>query len=224
VLFLLVGALLAWRVRVERPQPTGKSVFGDLADGVRYVRGSPTIKALLVMQLLPGLLLIGPFRVTAVAIVQDVLHESDKFVGLLSGGFGIGVLAGSMALTAIRIRRRGLLLCLAPIPGGIIFVAYGLSEHVAPSLALMVPWGLSAAIFINMVSPLLQEASTPEMLGRVMSMSSLCFAISTPLGFAHSGVIASAWGPQESVILSGATFAAIGVLCVLFLRPVRRLQ
>lgn len=224
VLFLLVGALLATRIRVEKPVPTGKSVFADLADGVHYVRSSTRIQALLLLQLIPGLLLIGPFRVTAVGMVQDVYHSADRYVGLLSGAFGVGVLAGSIALTAVRISRRGLLLCASPITGGLILVAYGFSEEVALGLALMVPWGLGAAIFINMVTPLLQESSEPAMLGRVMSMSSLCFAVSTPLGFAQSGIIASGWGPQESLIVSGVVCTALGLLAVAFLGTVRRMQ
>ena len=128
-----------------------------------------------------------------------------------------------MALTGIRLSRRGLILCAAPIAGGVIFIAYGASSNIWLSLALMVPWGLSAAVFINMVTPLMQEESSPAMLGRVMSMSSLAFAISTPLGFLHSGVVSNFWDPRASVILSGAVFAVIGLFCVLFLRPVRRL-
>ncbi|MFN0145611.1 MAG: MFS transporter [Dehalococcoidia bacterium] len=223
VIFLLVGALLATRVHVPKPVPTGKSVFRDLADGISYVRGHTVLKALLFMQLLPGLLLIGPFRVTAVGLVQDVLHRGDRYIGFLSGGFGLGVLVGSMALTTIRMSRRGLVLCASPIAGGLIFIAYGASGNIWLSLALMVPWGLSAAVFINMVTPLMQEESSPEMLGRVMSMSSLAFAISTPLGFFHSGLVSNFWDPRASVIISGAVFAAIGLFCVLFLRPVRRL-
>ena len=223
VIFLLLAALIATRISTDTPVPTGKSVFGDLKDGLSYVKGQPVLLALLSMQLLPGLFLIGPFRVTAVLIVQDVLHEPDRFVGFLSGGFGIGVLAGSMALTMLKLNRRGLILCASPMLGGLIFVAYGLSGNIWLSLALMVPWGLSAAIFINMVTPLLQENSSMPMLGRVMSMSSLAFQVATPLGFAHSGVVSKFGGPDVSVIVSGVIFAAIGVLCVVFLRPVRRL-
>ena len=224
VIFLLIGALLATRVRAPKPEPTGKSVFADLGDGLAYVAHRKTIIALLMLQLLPGLLLIGPFRVTAVGMVEDVLHASDRYVGLLSGFFGAGVILGSVALTFVRIRRRGLLLCAAPIFGGAVLLAYGLSEQLALSLALMLPWGLSAAIFINMVTPLIQEQTEPQMLGRVMSMSSLAFAIATPLGFLQSGLIANFWGPQEALIFSGVVITVIGVLAVLLLQPVKRLR
>ena len=122
------------------------------------------------------------------------------------------------------IRRRGLLLCASPIWGGLIFVLYGMSESLALSLALMVPWGLGAASFINMAFPLIQEHADPTYIGRVVSVSNLAFQISLPLGFLQSGLIANYWGPQEAVMLSGGIMAAFGVLAVLFLRPVRALR
>jgi hypothetical protein len=222
--FLLVGALLISGVHVPKPVPTGKSVLGDLADGVRYVRHSGVILALLAMQLMPGLLLIGPFRVTIVGMVRDVFEESDRFVGLLSGGFGIGALLGSIALTLLVVRRRGLVLCLAPIPGGLILIAYGFSTDVMLALGIMFAWGLSAAVFINMVTPLLQEASDPAMLGRVMSVSSLCFAIAVPLGLAQAAVISTIWSPEAALVTSGVVCTALGVLTALFLGPVKRLR
>jgi MFS family permease len=224
VVFLLIGAMLISRVRVAKPVPTGKSVLGDLADGLNYVRRSKTILALLGMQLIPGLFFMGPFRVTLVGFVEDVLHASDRFVGLLSGGFGIGTLLGSLLLTMVVIRRRGLVLTFAPIPGGVIFILYGLSTDVWLSLALMFAWGLSAAIFINMVTPLLQEAADPAMLGRVMSVSSLCFSISIPLGLAQAAVISTVWSPETAALVSGGISAGIGVLTAIALSPVRRLR
>jgi MFS family permease len=224
VCFLVAAALLATRIGTDRPVPTGRTIFGDLSEGLDYVRRSRTLPALLFMQLLPGLLLIGPFRETQLLLVEDVLEASRKWIGLLSAGFGLGVLSGSIIMTFVRIPRRGLILCASPLLGGVIFVLYGLSEARWLSLAAMVPWGWSAAIFINMVTPLLQEQSSPAMLGRVMSMSNLAFAVSIPLGVAHATLFTNLLGPQEAVIIRGAAFAALGLVCLLFLRPVRRLM
>jgi hypothetical protein len=131
---------------------------------------------------------------------------------------------GSIALTLLVVRRRGLVLCLAPIPGGLILIAYGFSTDVMLALGIMFAWGLSAAVFINMVTPLLQEASDPAMLGRVMSVSSLCFAIAVPLGLAQAAVISTIWSPEAALVTSGVVCTALGVLTALFLGPVKRLR
>lgn len=224
VIFLAIGALISTTIGTDRPVPTGKTIVADLKEGVAYVRRSKVILGLLFMQLLPGLFFIGPFRATGVLMVQDVLDAPDRYVGLLSGGFGAGVLIGSFAMTARSFGRRGLVLVASSIPGGLIFIAYGLNESAGLALALMVLWGLSAAIFINLANPLLQQNTERAMLGRVMSISSLCFAIATPLGVLHAGIIMSTIGPQTAVVLSGAAIAVIGAISLVALRPVLRLN
>lgn len=224
VIFLAIAAFLATRLHVDPPIPTGKSVRGDMADGLRYLKGNRALQGLIAFNILPGLLLIGPFRVTAVLIVNDIMDASDKWVGLFSGAFGIGVLVGSIAMTMRPLPHRGRILCGAPIIGGIIFIAYGLSEVIPLSMVILIAWGLGAALFINLSTPLIQESASRDMLGRVMSMSSLMFAVGMPLGLAQSGITTSIWGPQASIVISGAIFAIIGVLALLFLKPVRDLE
>jgi hypothetical protein len=56
-----------------------------------------------------------------------------------------------------------------------------------------------------------------------MSVSSLCFAISIPLGLAHASVVSTVWSPEAALVASGVVCTALGVLCVIFLAPVRRL-
>jgi predicted MFS family arabinose efflux permease len=99
-----------------------------------------------------------------------------------------------------------------------------LSENLWLSLALMVPWGLSAAAFINMAFPLIQQNADPVRLGRVSSVSNLAFTAALPIGLAQSGAIATAAGPQAAAIVSGVAVASLGVLAVLFLKPVRDLR
>ena len=125
VALLALAAALFARIRTPAPTPTGRTVLGDLADGVRYVLGDPTLRSLILLATIPGVLFIGPFAVTVALVVPDVLHASDKWVGLLGGRFGAGVFAGSVLLTLRPLPRRGLAVCLANLAGGLVLVAYG---------------------------------------------------------------------------------------------------
>jgi MFS family permease len=225
VFFLALAALIATRLKSDRPTPTGRSVFGDLGDGIRFARGSPVILGLLFMMTLPPTFLMGPTRETTVFMVRDVWHESDKFIGVANGAFGAGVLFGSLALTTIRLRRRGLLLTgVSTVVGGFFFVLYGASEIMWIALGFQLVFGIFAALFMNNATPLLQEHAMGPMLGRVMSMSNLMFALGQPLGVVQSAIVTRAWGPQASIISSGVVFMIIGALAVIFLRPVRNLD
>ena len=224
VVMLSLAAFFFSRIATDVPIPTGKNVRGDLVDGIRYIRTERAILGLLCLGTVPGIFLLGPFAVTNVLMVQDVLKESDKFVGITWGCFGAGILLGSVVMTVVRVRRRGLLLCCSVLFGGTAFALYGSSSLTPVSLALLVFSGaVGPAIFINFAVALIQENVEPRMMGRVMSMYSLAFTASTPVGYAQAGVVSSLFGPQATIISSAIAAAIIGVLAIAFLHPVRRL-
>jgi hypothetical protein len=67
---------------------------------MRYVWSKPQIFALLCLGTVPGIFFISPFMVTIALYVPDLLERSDKWVGILSGCFGSGVVIGSIMLAA----------------------------------------------------------------------------------------------------------------------------
>lgn len=224
VILLTAGAIVFSRIATDTPAPTGHSIRKDLAEGLRYARGSPAILGLLFLATLPPLFFIGPLSVTVVLMVQDVFAARDAFVGIFMGCFGAGVFAGSILMTLKPLPRRGLLLSTSVIWGGLIFVAYGLSNSIPLAMAALVAWGLGAALFINLVASLLQETAAKEMMGRVMSMNALAFSVAGPIGLAQAGILTSLLGPRETIVLNGAIVTVVGVFTGLFLRPVRSLR
>lgn len=221
VLLLALGAAVFARVRTDQPAPTGRNVIGDLMDGLRYVIRSQAIVGLLFLAIVPGIFFIGPFGVTTPLLVPDVFHASDKWVGILWGCFGGGVVFGSLLLTLRPLPRRGLAVCIGNLVAGLVLILYGSSESLPLSVALLVVWGMCASVFINYVVALLQERSEKSMMGRVMSMYSLAFLASTPVGYAQAGVITTLYGPQTTLIANGVAAVAIGAACLLLLRSVR---
>jgi MFS family permease len=224
VLFLAGAVFLFWSLPKQPPQGEHGSVRADLREGIGYVRRSGTLLGLLFLAFLPGLFFVGPFGVTAIIMVNDVLEESDRYLGILTACFGLGVVAGSLLLTFVRLPSRGAVLCATPVAAGLTFVAFGASERVELSMAILVAWGGCAAVFINLAIALLQETADDARMGRVMSMYALGAAASAPLGYAQAGLVANFWGPQAAIISSGLAVAVIGILCLLFLGPVRRLR
>ena len=223
-ILVATAAALFGGVRTDRPVPTGRNVLGDLADGLRYVRREPAILSLLLLSAVIGVFFIGPFAVTVPLLVPDVLHAGDKWVGLLWGCFGGGVFTGSILLTWKSVPRRGLAVCLTLSLGGLISIAYGASDRLPLSAALQVLSGLNASVFVNYAITLLQERADPARLGRVMSMYSLSFFASMPIGYAQAGIVTDRFGPQATLLESGALAAAIGLGCLIWLRPVRELD
>ena len=221
---LALGAMLFSRIATDPPVPTGKSVFRDLVEGLRYVRHNSSLLGILLLGTVPGMLLMGPFMVTMVLIVQDVYGASDKFVGFLVGSMGAGILIGSLLMSVLKLKRRGLLLCFSLLGGGVFWFLYGFAPNVWVAMGLVVIAGiLGPAIFINFAVALLQENSERAMMGRVMSIYGLSFSASTPIGYAQAAGQVALWGPQTTGIVSAGIVMVLGMLAMLFLRPVTRL-
>jgi len=224
VVLLTLGALLFSQIRTDQPVPSGRNVLGDLVDGVRYVRTEPAILGLLFLATMPGAFFIGPFAVTIPIVVPDVLHATNKWIGILWGCFGVGVFLGSVFLTLRPIPRRGLAVCFANFAGGLVLMLYGSSHRLPFSVGTLVLWGLCASVFTNYVVALLQQHTDPRMMGRVMSMYSLVFFISMPIGYAQAGLVTHRFGPEPTLLASGLVAAAIGLVCLALVRPVRALE
>ena len=224
VVMLSAAAVLFSRVPTDLPEPSGRSVAADLLEGLHYIRARPELLWLLVMATLPGVFFMGSFSVTVPIVVPDILHAGDKWVGILWGCFGGGVFVSSILLTLFRLRRRGLAICLSMVAGGLILTAYGLSETLSISTVLLFVWGAGAAVFINYVVALLQENTEPRMMGRVMSMYSLAFFISAPVGYLQAGIVTSVFGPKATLLSSGVVSGLLGVAFLVLLKPVRDLK
>lgn len=222
-LLLATAAAAFSRVRAGSPSRSGASVRADLLEGLRYVRGEPALRGLLLLGPIVGVFFIGPFSVTVPIVVPDVFGASDKWVGILWGAFGAGIFAGSLQLTLRPLPRRGLAVLLSTLVAGLVVVVYGTRTALLPAAASLVVWGACAAVFINYVVTLLQEHAEERMMGRVMSMYSLVFFASMPLGYAQAGVVTRVFGPQACLVSSGVAAAAIGLACLWRMRAVRAL-
>jgi len=222
---LALAAQIFLRIPTDTPTPTGKNVWGDLRAGLTYVRQSPVLTGILILGTIPGVFFMGPFTVTNLFMVKDVLDASDKFVGIMFGCLGAGILVGSILLTIVKPGRRGVMLIACMMGGGSTLALYGQSSSLPLSMAILFLSGiLGPAIFINFAQALLQLNTDRAMMGRVMSMYGLSFAASVPLGQLQGGLLMKAIGPQATITIGGTIMTAIGVVAMVTMKHVRELR
>jgi len=220
---LALGALLFLTLGHYEPRvPERHDVRSELMEGLRYVRGSRNIIGLLVLAAMPGIFYAGPLTVNMLLIVEDVLMLEDRWVGILFGTFGAGMIVSSALMTLRPLPRRGLLLALSPVAGAPLLVLFGLSEIPWLTVAALLAIGPPAAIFTNLSLALLQEQTEEAVMGRVMGVYSLMFVASAPIGYAQTGLVTSLIGPQASIVASAAAGGVAGI-ALLFWLPVRKL-
>jgi MFS family permease len=183
-----------------RPAPRGP---GQLRDGLRYVRSTPSLAIPLLMMGAVGCLTYE-FQVSLPVMASRGLHAGPTGFGFMTAAMGMGAVAGGLLVAARGRTGIGPLVAAA----GVFAVAMGLATA-APSLGLeLVALALAGAASISFMSTgnsTLQLTAAPEMRGRVMSLWFVAFQGSTPVGGPTVGWVMEAFGPRAGLGLGAVT-------------------
>ena len=211
------------RVSLERrsvPPPPGpvegekagvarRSMWDDLAEGFRYVRGRPRLGTVLLCSAV--LCLFGsPYIVLLPLVARNVYGWDEAGLSLLMGTAGTGALVGALGLAYLGdVRRKGLVLLAAMLSAGASIVSFSVAPSPRVGVPLLFVAGMSMVSFFALGNTLVQQLVTDEMRGRVMSMWILTFIGTLPVSGFLSGAAADRFGARP-------TLAACGLVILLF--------
>jgi MFS family permease len=197
-------ALAAMRDLPKNPRPAPGPVRKGLAEGFAYAFGFPPIRALLLMV---GMLsLLGMPVITLLPVfAKDILHGDATLFGYLASASGAGSLTAALYLA----RRRSVLGlgnviagCAATFGAGMI--AFSFSRSIPLSLGILTVTGFSMMLMLASSNTLLQTIVDDDKRGRVMSMYTMAFMGTAPLGSLLAGTLASRLGAPTAAQLCGA--------------------
>jgi MFS family permease len=183
---------------------------GALREGVRYVRGAPTLLIPLAMMGVIGLLSFN-FQIVLPLMAHETWKGTATTFTLLTMTMAVGSVVGALVAGNRREITPRLLVGAATL-----FGVFQLLAAVAPTLPLqvlpLVLLGMASVTFSAGVNSTLQLQVDPAMRGRVMALYSLVFLGSTPIGAPLVGWIAGWAGPRAGMAIGGvaALLAAAG--------------
>jgi predicted MFS family arabinose efflux permease len=220
--FVIVAALLGTAPALATPAP-GEPDDGEprgsaraaVAHAIRYVRDTRPL----------GLLLAADFSFTAfamlvnpveVVLVQGELHASSAALGLVLGGWGVGMIVGGALVSRARAALGELsVLALGAMAQAIAFLGMGLAgaipEVVAFSAVGGVGNGLSAVLLVTVV----QRHTADRLQVRVSSLMETLATAAIALAFAASGAVAAVAGVRVVYEIAGAGCLAVVALVAL---------
>ena len=220
----VVALMLTTRVRRVRSAPVeeGRSVVGDIKEGIGYILRSRMIVTLLAIGFFASLLS-WPFRMLLPIFVVDVYHLGPDAMGLMISVLGAGSLVGSLAIASLGRWRRGLLLLL----GGLLS-ALGLGLVAAipvyyAAVGIMVLLGLGEASRWTLSMTLIMERAEDRYRGRVSSVFMMNFGL-MPLSVLPAGIAAEYLGGQVTIGIMAGILAVVTVLFLVTQKQVRELD
>lgn len=200
VSFLAVmGGLLLMRPErfYEVPNPPRGKMLAQIGEGLRYVVRTPDIA--LVMLLMGVIGTFGyNFTVLLPLIAQYVLHTGPVGFGTLTSAMAVGSLIAAFGIAySGRVTRRTLLTGAAGFSALLLCLA--LTNIRAVTIAVLVALGLFSIVFTTTANSRLQILTPPQLRGRVMSLYTMLFLGSTPIGSVVLGTLAEHQGVQVAV-------------------------
>ncbi|WP_234285789.1 MFS transporter [Streptomyces venezuelae] len=222
---LSLPLLLALRLRPltgEAAKENG-TAYGDLVDGLRYLRGHRVLGPLMIVIALSDLGFVGPLNV-GLALLSDQRGWGASGIGWVLAGFGVGAGSASLLLGVKgRVPRAGAVLGWTMTLGAVSIGALAFVPRLPVAVAVALAIGLLAGLSGALCGALVQTECDPAYLGRVSAVSSLVSLGLAPLTYPLTGAAIGLWGVGPVFTVSAAICALAGVYG-LAVRTVRRAE
>jgi MFS family permease len=199
------------------------TVRSDLIEGLRYIRRSPVLPALLAMAIVP--IAFGmPYQMLMPVFAVDVLNLGASGLGYLMAATGVGALVGSFFVASLGdFKRKGEVLLAAAAFFGAFLMLFANSSYFYLSLFFLLGVGMANSIYMATNNTLLQINTEDRMRGRVMSLYMMTIGL-LPTAVLPASAIAEALGGPVAVGAGGGILL-IFTLAMTFLIPtLRRLR
>ena len=206
--FLLLAFIFAITVRYDHKPSQAAANLRSVLAGAYFVWHHKVLLGAVVLDLFAVLL--GGVTALLPIYAKDILHTGPEGLGVLRSSPAVGALIMAAVLTQWPIERKvGRFLLMAVAVFGLANLIFGISTHMALSVAALVVAGAADNVSVVTRMTLMQLETPEDMRGRVAAVNSLFIGGSNQLGEFESGATAALWGPVGSVVFGG--LATVGV-------------
>jgi predicted MFS family arabinose efflux permease len=144
---------------------------------------------------------------------REVFHRDAKGYSGLLAAFGIGAVAGAIAVAGFgHVRRKGIVAVAMQMTFGALMVAFAVSRRAVLSHAILVLAGAALMVVFAMFMTLVQSNVEDRLRGRVVSVYSVAFRGAMPLGNLAAGFLATFLKAPRVLVLDGLILVSVGAI------------
>ena len=215
---VVIATWLAVDGRLTRPVETTEdtsSFTKRLREGFRYARHQPSVRSLLLLNVVVTFFIMQQPLLPLVA--SRVLDSGASAYGLLNSATGLGAIAGAfMVGRIITDRGRKVAIATGLVSTGFCVVAIGLSRSVPLSVSLQALYGFSFFVVTTLAMTILTLTAPDHIRGRVMGLYTTSVMGIVPLNALAAGFLASWLGVSTTIVLAGLILLAYSAWFVTF--------
>lgn len=205
-------ALYMMRQKELQPAPISKKEPGQIKAGLKYAWSVPALKITLIMMFIIGTFAYE-FPVVFPLFATKVLHGNAGTYSAMMIATGVGAIIGGLYTAGHTTSRENQLVWIAILFGVSILVAAFMPTFTSVICVLVIVGALSV-LFIALGNTTLQLNSDPTMRGRVMSLWSIAFLGTTPIGGPIIGYISDHSNPRIGLAIGGISALIAGILAL----------
>lgn len=189
-----------------------RHILTDIKEGLSYIYHHRVLLDATIL-----LAIIGTFAMNNNVLIpvfaKIVLNQGEKGLGFLFSFAGIGAFVGAMLVaTMSKSGPKKFVIYIIPILIALFLILNSLTNKFLLAGFYLAATGLFFNLFSSTINSTMQINAQNDFRGRVMSVYTLVFSGSTPLGNLYAGWVAEYWGAKYG-------FAACGVMVVILLIP-----
>lgn len=191
-------------------QRKGKSrASADILEGIRYILKDPILVEAMVLIAIIGTF-VPNYSVSVPVFTTEVLHLDESGFGFLMSFLGIGSFAGALYIAAISQSgpsRR--IMKILPLLISLFMILTGFTSTFFQSALMLGLTGFFFVAFTSNTNSTLQLTSSDKYRGRVMSVYSLIFGGSTPIGNLYTGFVIEKFKSRMGFIACGVIMVVL---------------
>jgi MFS family permease len=216
-------ALYMMHQKELHPSSIVKKEPGQVKAGLKYVWSVPELKVTLIMMFIIGTFAYE-FPVVFPLFATRVLHGNASTYSAMMIATGIGAIVGGL-YTAGHIATRKNQLIWTAIFFGLSIILVSFMPTFLTVICVLVIVGALSVLFIALGNTTLQLNSDPTMRGRVMSLWSIAFLGTTPIGGPIVGYISDHSSPRVGLAIGGfSALIAGGIAFYIYKLPTSNVE
>jgi predicted MFS family arabinose efflux permease len=202
---VIVGLFFVHPIAIQGRGKRKGEILSDIKDGLKYI-----IKNKHLLTTLQTLAIIGIFAMNFSVLVpvfaKQILGQQETGFGFLMSFVGLGSFSGAMMIaTMSKSGPRKLILNILPFFIAALLILTGFTDIFVLTGLSLAATGLCFVAFSSTANSTLQLNATDEYRGRVMSIFTLVFGGSVPIGSLFAGLICDHFGPRAGFIACGVS-------------------
>ncbi|MGF7078706.1 MFS transporter [Mucilaginibacter sp. UYCu711] len=208
----VIGSLLMMRLPKYIKKPHPKSGFGELREGLSYIKRTPSIMFVLIMLALISLMVL-PFSTLIPYYARDVFKGTATTFGVIDSFIGLGAFSGAIFLASQKTGanlKKILFINTLVFGAGLVLFSHEHNYWLALLFVTIAGFGMMSQITVS--NTLIQTTVDQNMRGRVISFYAMAFFGMQPIGGLLVGSISKWVGSTNTMLGEGVAALLIGLL------------